>query len=141
MAALRDNLPKIARSLATVLITGETGTGKKRVAQAVHSLGPRPHGPFVALNCAALPEGLIESELFGHAKGAFTGAHLAVCVHLAEADGGTLNRRDDASVGRPDDLRTLVPRSVLSCAVRSAMRQAMAGLFARQSIGIASLCA
>ncbi len=90
MVALRGYLPKIARSLATVLITGETGTGKERVAQAVHDLGPRAHGPFVALNCAALPDGLIESELFGHAKGAFTGAHVASRGHMAAADGGTL---------------------------------------------------
>jgi len=90
IAHLRDYLPKLARSKATVLITGETGTGKERVAQAVHALGPRACGPFVALNCAALPDALVESELFGHARGAFTGAHAAHRGQLLEADGGTL---------------------------------------------------
>src|SRR5262249_39849154 len=90
IAQLRDYLPKLARSKATVLITGETGTGKERVAQAVHALGPRASGPFVPLNCAALPEALIESELFGHARGAFTGAYAAQHGQVVEANGGTL---------------------------------------------------
>src|SRR5207253_7892553 len=90
IVSLREWLPKVARSSVTVLITGETGTGKERVARAVHSLSPRARGPFVALDCAALPDGLIESELFGHARGAFTGAHVATRGHMAEASGGTL---------------------------------------------------
>ena len=90
IADLRAYLPKVARSSATVLITGETGTGKERVARAVHEGSARRSGPFVALNCAALPEGLIESELFGHARGAFTGAHSATRGYLVEASGGTL---------------------------------------------------
>ena len=73
IVALREYLPKLARSSATVLITGATGSGKERVAEAIHALGPRAVRPFVAVNCAALPEGLIESELFGHERGAFTG--------------------------------------------------------------------
>jgi two-component system response regulator HydG len=83
-------LPKVARSLATVLITGETGTGKERVAQAIHGLSARADGPFVPVNCAALPDQLVESELFGHEKGAFTGAWQRASGRMADADGGTL---------------------------------------------------
>jgi DNA-binding NtrC family response regulator len=90
IVALRAYLPKVARSSATVLITGSTGSGKERIAQAIHELGPRAERPFVALNCAALPDGLVESELFGHERGAFTGAVTASVGHVARADGGTL---------------------------------------------------
>ena len=90
MASLRGYLPKVAQSRATVLITGETGTGKERVAQAIHALSPRASGPFVVVNCGALPDSLVESELFGHTRGAFTGATAAARGKLVEADGGTL---------------------------------------------------
>ncbi|MGE0853689.1 MAG: sigma-54 interaction domain-containing protein [Hyphomicrobiaceae bacterium] len=90
IVALREYLPKVARSSATVLVTGETGTGKERVAQAVHVLSTRRVGPFVAINCAAFPETLVESELFGHERGAFTGALSARRGRIAEAHDGTL---------------------------------------------------
>jgi DNA-binding NtrC family response regulator len=90
ITAIRDYLPKLARSTATVLITGATGSGKEQVAEAIHALGPRARGPFVPVNCAALPDSLIESQLFGHERGAFTGAVAAVAGHVTRADHGTL---------------------------------------------------
>jgi DNA-binding NtrC family response regulator len=83
-------LPKVAGSSSNVLITGETGTGKEMIAEHIHRLGPRAHRRFVCVNCSAIPDGLVESELFGHERGAFTGALTARRGKLAEADGGTL---------------------------------------------------
>src|SRR5438270_4284529 len=83
-------LQKVAPARTTVLITGESGTGKELIARALHDLSPRAERPFVAVNCGAIPEQLIESELFGHAKGAFTGAVSAKRGLFEEADGGTL---------------------------------------------------
>src|SRR5689334_23477661 len=81
---------KVAPAKTTVLIAGESGTGKELVARAVHQLSPRSAGPFVPVNCGAIPAQLIESELFGHAKGAFTGAQGAKRGLFEEADAGTL---------------------------------------------------
>lgn len=83
-------LQKIAPSEATVLITGESGTGKEVLARALHNKSKRKDGPFIALNCAAIPENLLESELFGHEKGAFTGATARRLGKFEEATGGTL---------------------------------------------------
>ena len=81
---------QVAETEATVLVTGESGTGKEVIARAIHRGSKRARGPFVALNCAALPEQLMESELFGHEKGAFTGASEARAGKLEQAAGGVL---------------------------------------------------
>jgi two-component system response regulator HydG len=92
--AVRQALERAARIIprgsATVLLTGETGTGKQLLAQAIHYNGPRAQGPFVELNCSAIPANLLESELFGHERGAFTDARHAKPGLLEVADGGTL---------------------------------------------------
>jgi two-component system response regulator AtoC len=88
--ALLKQMKKVSVASTTVLVTGESGTGKELVARAIHDLSPRAGLPFVAVNCGAIPAGLIESELFGHAKGAFTDARSAKRGLLSEADGGTL---------------------------------------------------
>jgi len=82
-------LPKIAQTESTVLITGESGTGKELIAKAVHASSRRAQGPFISVSCAAFPEQLLENELFGHVKGAFTGAVAARKGLLEEANGGT----------------------------------------------------
>jgi DNA-binding NtrC family response regulator len=87
---IKSYIPKLAMTDSTVLITGETGTGKELVAASLHRNSPRKHQPFVCLNCAAVPESLLESELFGHEKGAFTGAEGRREGKLKAADGGSL---------------------------------------------------
>ncbi|MCB1182290.1 sigma 54-interacting transcriptional regulator [bacterium] len=90
MKRLFDLLPTLARSASSVLIQGETGTGKNLVARTLHGLSARADGPFITVNCAALPETLLESELFGYKAGAFTGAHRDKPGRFAAAEGGTL---------------------------------------------------
>lgn len=90
MKQLLRDIERVARRSATVLVRGETGTGKELVAQAIHAASARSGGPFRAINCAALPPHLLESELFGHARGAFTGAVRDAPGHFRLASGGTL---------------------------------------------------
>jgi PAS domain S-box-containing protein len=90
MQKVFDVLPSVAASPSTVLILGDTGTGKELMARTIHALSPRRKGPFVAVNCGALPDTLLESELFGYKAGAFTGAHKDKPGRFALAKGGTL---------------------------------------------------
>jgi two-component system nitrogen regulation response regulator NtrX len=90
MERLRAEIARVAPSRATVLIAGESGTGKELVARRIHHLSPRARQPFIRVNCAAIPEELIESELFGHEKGAFTGAVRKQIGKFVQADSGTI---------------------------------------------------
>jgi Nif-specific regulatory protein len=88
--AVLDKVRRVAKSRSTIMLRGETGTGKEMVANAIHNLSPRKNGPFIKLNCAALSESVLESELFGHEKGAFTGAVNQRKGRFELASGGTL---------------------------------------------------
>jgi two-component system NtrC family response regulator len=90
MQAVFDAIRKVATTEAPVLILGESGTGKEMTARAIHQRSSRKDGPFVAINCSAIPETLLESELFGHEKGSFTGAHAQRKGRIEMAGGGTL---------------------------------------------------
>jgi formate hydrogenlyase transcriptional activator len=90
LTALLDNVRRVAATDSTVLIAGETGTGKELIARAIHSNSRRKDKPLIKINCAALPAGLVESELFGHEKGAFTGATARRVGRFELADGGTI---------------------------------------------------
>jgi sigma-54 specific flagellar transcriptional regulator A len=100
-------IERVARSSCTVLVTGESGTGKELAVAALHDASPRSKGPLVAVNCGAIPETLIESELFGHAKGAFTGAHAARPGWVARAEGGTLFLDEVGELSLPMQVKIL----------------------------------
>jgi DNA-binding NtrC family response regulator len=101
MQELRRLIQTVAGSNATVLILGESGTGKELIAGALHSLSPRRQANYVRINCAAIPEALLESELFGHEKGAFTGAVKQKLGRVEEADGGTIFLDEIGDMSRP----------------------------------------
>ena len=102
MRQVFETVQQVAPTRATVLITGETGTGKELIAKAIHNLSPRKNGPFVAVHAAALPSTLLESELFGHEKGAFTGAVERRIGRFEMADGGNFVPRRGERVGAAD---------------------------------------
>jgi two-component system, NtrC family, response regulator AtoC len=115
MRRVHELLDRVSDSEANVLITGESGTGKELVARALHSRSTRADGPFVAVNCAAVPETLLESELFGHAKGAFTDARQARTGLFVQGNGGTLFLDEVAEMPigmQPKLLRALQERHV-----------------------------
>ena len=130
MQKVRELIARVAPTDSTVLICGESGVGKELVAEAVHAMSPRAGKPFVALNCAALPETLLESELFGHEKGAFTGAVKSTRGLFTQAHGGTLflDEIGDmplATQSKVELCASRLPKSAkLSCTMTAAERAA-----------------
>ena len=116
MEALKDTIGRLANTDLPVLILGESGTGKEVVSQSLHYQGPRKEKPFVAVNCAALAETLLESELFGHEKGAFTDAHDTREGKFELADGGTLflDEIGDMSPGGQAKLLRVLEQKVIT---------------------------
>jgi transcriptional regulator with GAF, ATPase, and Fis domain len=107
MLEVIDKLERVARSKSTILITGETGTGKELAARAIHARSAEHDMPLIKVNCAAIPEALIESELFGHVRGAFTGATSNRRGRFALADGGTIFLDEIGTLGAPVQAKLL----------------------------------
>ncbi len=125
MRLVYDAISRVAESNVNVLVRGESGTGKELVAQAIVASGPRRDKPFVSVNCAALPESLIEAELFGHEKGAFTDAHESRAGHIESANGGTLFLDEVGTLGlalQSKLLRVLEQRVIQRIGSRSSKR-------------------
>ncbi|KAB8188560.1 response regulator [Lysobacter maris] len=117
MASLRQTIAKVARSQAPVYIAGESGVGKELVARTIHAEGARASGPFVPVNCGAIPSELMESEFFGHKKGSFTGAHADKPGLFQSADGGTLFLDEVAELPLPMQVKLL--RAIQEKSVRA----------------------
>ena len=98
---------QVAPTDISVLVTGESGTGKEAIPQIIHQMGSRKHGSYIAVNCGAIPEGTIDSELFGHEKGSFTGAHEARKGYFEVADGGTIFLDEVAELPMSTQVRLL----------------------------------
>ncbi|MCR6651076.1 MAG: sigma-54 dependent transcriptional regulator [Cellvibrionaceae bacterium] len=113
---LEISIRKLARSQAPVYIAGESGSGKELVARSIHELGPRAHGPFIPVNCGAIPSELMESEFFGHKKGSFTGAHQDKQGLFQAAEGGTLFLDEVADL--PLEMQVKLLRAIQEKAVR-----------------------
>ena len=107
MQSVFESIRKVATTDAPVLILGESGTGKEMTARAIHQRSARKNGPFVAINCSAIPESLIESELFGHEKGSFTGAHAQRKGRIEHSSGGTLFLDEIGEVPLPIQVKLL----------------------------------
>ena len=116
MEKLRKQIKKLSRSQAPVYISGESGSGKELTARAIHQQGPRASGPFIPVNCGAIPSELVESEFFGHAKGSFTGATQDKTGLFKAADGGTLFLDEVADL--PLDMQVKLLRAIQEKAVR-----------------------
>ena len=107
MQSVFESIRKVATTDAPVLILGESGTGKEMAARAIHQRSNRKEGPFIAINCSAIPETLIESELFGHEKGSFTGAHVQRKGRIENSDGGTLFLDEVGEIPLPIQVKLL----------------------------------
>jgi len=116
MEKLRKQIKKLSRSQAPVYISGESGSGKELTARSIHQQGPRASGPFIPVNCGAIPSELMESEFFGHCKGSFTGAHQDKTGLFQAADGGTLFLDEVADL--PLDMQVKLLRAIQEKAIR-----------------------
>ena len=116
ISQLNKKIAKLARSQAPVFVRGESGSGKELVARSIHQLGPRTDAPFIAVNCGAIPEGLMESEFFGHKKGSFTGASSDKIGFFQAAHGGTLFLDEVADL--PLDMQVKLLRAIQEKAIR-----------------------
>jgi two-component system response regulator HydG len=141
MVAVFDAIAKAAWTSATVLVSGESGTGKELVARCIHYTGPRASAPFVPVNCGGIPESLLESELFGHVKGAFTGATESRAGFFQTADGGTifLDEISDTTLAMQAKLLRVLQDKEVCMVGSSRMRKVNVRVLAATNKDLASL--